>query len=95
MEENYLFVGVLEEMPKSLKILEQLLPHFFGGATELSEENASREMRDQTITLNKKPASPETRRFLRENTSIGLEYKLYDFVVEHLQRIAKKLDIKD
>ena len=82
-------------MPKSLKILEKLLPHFFAGATELSEATASQEMRDQTVTLNKKPASKETRKFLKENTSIGLEYLLYDFVVKHLQRIAKKLDIKD
>ena len=81
-------------MPKSLKILEELLPHFFAGATDLSNLDAAREMRDQTLTLNKKPASEETRKFLRENTSIGLEYQLYDFVVEHLNRIAKKLDVK-
>ena len=94
MEENYLFVGVLEEMPKSLLILEKLLPHFFGGATELSELEASQEMRDQTVTLNKKPASEETRKFLKEKTSIGLEYELYNFIIQHLERIAKKLDIK-
>ena len=80
-------------MPKSLRILETLLPHFFSGATELSEADAAKEMRDQTLTLNKKPASEETRRFLREETSIALEYQLYDFVLQHLHKIAKKLDI--
>lgn len=93
VEENYLFVGVLEEMPKSLRILETLLPHFFSGASELSEAEAAKDMRDQTLTLNKKPASEETRRFLREETSLALEYQLYDFVLEHLHKIAKKLDI--
>ena len=94
MEESYLFVGVLEEMPKSLQILERLLPHFFDGASELAQSEASQEMRDQTLTLNKKPASEETRKFLKEETSLGLEYELYDFVLQHLHRISKKLNIE-
>ena len=80
-------------MPKSLKILERLLPHFFDGASELANSEASQEMRDQTLTLNKKPASEETRKFLKEETSLGLEYELYDFVLQHLHRISKKLNI--
>ena len=93
VEENYLFIGVLEEMPRSLKILETLLPHFYAGASELSQAEAAKDMREKTLTLNKKPASEETRKFLRENTSLGLEYELYDFVLERLNRIGKKLHI--
>ena len=80
-------------MDLSLGILEKLLPHFFGGARELTGTDESQNMKTQTKTLNKKKTSPETREWLKENTSLKLEYELYDFVVERLHRAAKKLKV--
>ena len=77
-----------------MKILEHLLPHFFAGATELSAEEAAQKMREETLTNNKKPASDETRKFLKEETSLGLEYELYDFVVDRIRRIQHKYKIE-
>ena len=65
METQFLFVGVLEELPLSLRILEKLLPHFFGGAADLSEAEAAQKMKEETVALSKKPASNETREFLK------------------------------
>ncbi|CBY07784.1 unnamed protein product [Oikopleura dioica] len=93
IEENYLFVGTLEEMNLSLGILEKLLPSFFGGARELTGTDESQNMKTQTKTLNKKKTSSETREWLKENTSLKLEYELYDFVVKRLHRAAKKLKV--
>lgn len=80
-------------MDLSLGILEQLLPGFFSGARELTVSDESQNMKTQTKTLNKKKTSPETREWLKENTSLKLEYELYDFVVERLHRAAKKLKV--
>ena len=45
MEQKFLFVGVLEELPLSLKILEKLLPRYFHGAYEVSQADASQKMK--------------------------------------------------
>ena len=94
VEKNYLFVGVLEELPLSLNILEHLLPHFFKGALDLNNEEAALKMKAETVTNNKKPASEETRRFLKEETSLSLEYELYDFVLDRIKRIQNKFKIE-
>jgi len=94
VEQKFLFVGVLEELPLSLKILEKLLPRYFAGAHDLSQADASQKMKEETVTLQKQPASEKTREFLMTETSLMYEYELYNFVVDRIRRIQHKYNIK-
>lgn len=48
-------------------------------------------MRNQTLTVNKKTTLETTKRFLKTQTSLALEYQLYDFVRNRLLRIKESL----
>ena len=56
-------------------------------------DNGYEEWCHKTVTNNKKAASEETRRFLKEETSLSLEYELYDFVLDRIKRIQNKYKI--
>jgi len=78
---NYLFVGLTEEFEKSLYLLEVLAPQFFANATKVYKSDPENQrIKNQTKTKNKKPTSEKTKKFLRQKTSLGLEYDLYEFV---------------
>ena len=86
MDKKYLFVGILEELSKSLNVLENLLPEFFAGAQEALFEDSFVKMREGTLTVNKKPANATSRAFLLEETSLQYEYELYNHVLSKLYR---------
>ena len=77
-----------------MKILEKLLPRYFNGAYDLSQADASQKMKEETVTLQKQPASEKTREFLMTETSLMYEYELYHFVVDRIRRIQHKYNIK-
>lgn len=89
IENSYLFVGLIEELDLSLDILENLLPRYFDNARgiyHMNPENAK--VKKDTQTNNKKPTSEITKKFLREETSLKLEYDLYDFVKDRFYLMA-------
>ena len=77
----------------TLKILGKLLPQFFNGASELTEIEASKEMRSDTLTKNKRETSDEMKLFLKTETSLRYEYQLYDFVRHRMDAIKRKFKI--
>lgn len=91
VDEKYLFVGVLEELSKSLAVLESLLPSYFLGANEMTQAESSLKMRTGTLTKNKTPASEKSRKYLKEETSLKYEYELYYYVLAKLQKTYGKL----
>ena len=55
---------------------------------------ASQKMKEETVTLQKKPASEKTRDFLMNETSLKYEYELYHFVVDRIKRIQHKYNVQ-
>ena len=51
-------------------------------------------MKEETVTLQKKPASEKTRDFLMNETSLKYEYELYHFVVDRIKRIQHKYNVQ-
>jgi len=83
IENHYLFVGYIEELEKSLDILEYLAPKFFADATKTYRENPENQrVKTDTRTNNKKLASAETIKFMQTETSLRFEYQLYEFAKE-------------
>ena len=93
IEKYYLFVGTLEDLNSSLKLLSVLLPQYFNGALETSTESASSDMRQETLTKNKLESSDETKIFLKTQTSLKYEYQLYDFVRHRLDAMKIKFKV--
>lgn len=95
IEKYYLFVGTLEDLDSSLKLLQHLLPTFFSGALDASSDTASSDMKHDTLTKNKKETSEETKLFLRTQTSLKYEYQLYDFVRHRMEAMKKKFLVSE
>jgi len=92
IDNNYLFVGTIEDLDTSLEILEYIAPQYFKNAKKLYHENPeNQKVKKETKTKNKQPTSEETKKFLREQTSLMLEYELYNFVNLKMYNLAKFL----
>lgn len=84
IDHNYAFVGVLEELPKSLEVLDALLPRFYKDAPKLVKGDSFQKMRKGTLTTVKQKANSTTRQFLMLETSLKYEYELYFYVLQKL-----------
>ena len=90
---NDLFESYLvEELQSTLKIFELLMPRYFHGAVSIQSAGEEK-IKNDTYTLEKKSMSDETREFLRTQTSISLEYDLYNFVNSRFQETKAKYNI--
>jgi len=92
IEKYYVMVGIVEELQSTLKIFELLMPRYFHGAVSIQSAGEDK-IKNDTYTLQKKSMSDETREFLRTQTSISLEYDLYNFVNSRFQETKAKYDI--
>ncbi|XP_050316102.1 heparan sulfate 2-O-sulfotransferase pipe [Anthonomus grandis grandis] len=90
VEENYAVVGVLEEMNTTLTVLENYIPRFFEGASDVYWNEISRY---NPINKNnfKPPVSEEVKDIVRKNFTKEIEF--YQFVKQrlHKQYVALKL----
>ncbi|XP_039249257.2 uronyl 2-sulfotransferase-like, partial [Styela clava] len=86
IDEDYFFVGLLEEFETSLQILEKILPKYFFGAMDVWRE-IERKLKNETTTLNKHEIKPETREILRKK--LRNDYEVY-FHIKHNFNILKK-----
>ncbi|CAH1784531.1 unnamed protein product [Owenia fusiformis] len=92
IDKEYEFIGVLEQLDKSLRILEHLMPRYFHGIEEV--------MKNTTIWRNlgglKKQANVtlcrETLRAL--NLALAGDYEIYHFVVQKMFYYAKLFNVK-
>ncbi|XP_029938715.1 heparan sulfate 2-O-sulfotransferase 1 isoform X1 [Salarias fasciatus] len=79
---QYLLVGVTEELEDFVMILEAALPRFFKGATELYRTGNKSHLRK---TNDKKPLTKETMEKLRQSDVWKLENEFYEFVLKYFQ----------
>ena len=86
-----IFISV-EELQESLKLFEAVLPRYFHGAITIQSQGEEK-IKNDTFTLNKKSLSEESATFLREKTSISLEYDLYNFVASRFSEMKSQYGI--
>ena len=75
---NYLLVGVTEQMAEFVTLLEVVLPRFFTGATQLFINGTKSHLRK---TYNKQQPSSESIAKLQQSEVWRLEQEFYDFTV--------------
>uniref|UniRef100_A0A3P9LYD9 Heparan sulfate 2-O-sulfotransferase 1 n=1 Tax=Oryzias latipes TaxID=8090 RepID=A0A3P9LYD9_ORYLA len=79
---EFLLVGVTEELEDFVMILEAALPHFFRGATELYRTGKKSHLRK---TSEKKPPTKETTAKLQQSDIWKMENDFYEFALEQFQ----------
>ncbi|XP_013794359.1 heparan sulfate 2-O-sulfotransferase pipe-like [Limulus polyphemus] len=75
---HYTVVGILEEMNKTLKVLEARIPQFFRGISTLY----SIKQKVKNKTSGKKKISEKVKNILRQN--LTMEYEFYNFICKRL-----------
>ncbi|XP_076366493.1 uncharacterized protein LOC143255146 isoform X3 [Tachypleus tridentatus] len=78
VKKYYVVVGVLEEMNKTLAVLEGYIPRFFKGAPKLY----SIKPKVQNQNFRKKKVSEEIKKILKKN--LTMEYEFYKFICKRL-----------
>uniref|UniRef100_H2ZJG2 Sulfotransferase n=1 Tax=Ciona savignyi TaxID=51511 RepID=H2ZJG2_CIOSA len=91
IKKNYVFVGILEDLDNSLKIMEAILPSYFNDALHVYHNPENERMKHETHTRNKKDTSTAARDFLKSETSLKLEYDLYEFVKSEMENLKSIL----
>ncbi|XP_032814886.1 heparan sulfate 2-O-sulfotransferase 1 [Petromyzon marinus] len=81
---EYLLVGVTEELEDFILILEAVLPRFFKGATELFKKGTKSHLRK---TAEKKAPSADTVHTLQQSEVWKLEHEFYEFALEQFSFI--------
>lgn len=79
---EYLLVGVTEELEDFIMILEAALPRFFKGATDLYRTGKKSHLRK---TTEKKPPTKETIAKLQQSDIWKIENEFYEFALEQFQ----------
>jgi len=87
VEKHYSVVGVLEEMDVTLKVLENYIPKFFTGATQVYYDNVSAMVKINK-NMYKPPVSEQVKNILRQNFTREIEF--YEFCKQrlHMQHAA-------
>jgi len=91
VEKHYAVVGVLEELNKTLTVMEHYIPRFFKGAKDVywNEINVFSKI---NRNIYKPPVAEETKNIVRKNFTRELEF--FDFCKQrlHKQYLALNLD---
>lgn len=88
---NYLLVGVTDEIGDFISILELTLPRLFKGATDHYKTSNKSHLRQ---TIQKDVPSEKTIRKIQNSSVWQMENELYEFALEHFHFI-KKHTLKD
>lgn len=83
---NYLLVGVTDELGDFISILELTLPRIFKGATEHYLSSNRSHLRQ---TVQKNPPSEDTVKTIQKSVVWQMENELYEFALEHFRFIRK------
>jgi len=84
---NYLAVGVTEELEDFVAVLEAALPRFFTGATEMYRSGRKSHLRK---THNKIPPSQESVAKIEESEVWKMEHEFYEFAKEQFHFLKKR-----
>lgn len=90
--ENYLLVGILEELEDVLLLLERLLPHYFSGVLNIYKSPDYRKLGNMTGTVRKHMPSLEALQVLYHR--MRYEYEFYNFIREQFHLMKKKIGLK-
>ena len=83
--DQYYLVGILEKYDLTLKLLEKMLPDYFGGVYDLSKTESLLEKKHKTATKEYVKMSEESRGFLREGP-LKYEMEIYEFAVRVFEK---------
>ncbi|XP_038661201.1 uronyl 2-sulfotransferase a isoform X2 [Scyliorhinus canicula] len=92
LNENYLLVGILEELEDVLLLLERLLPHYFKDASAVYHSAEYRKLGNGTITVKKQVPSPEALKVLYQR--MRYEYNFYNYVKDEFHLLKRKFGLK-
>ncbi|KAG1699650.1 Heparan sulfate 2-O-sulfotransferase 1 [Nymphon striatum] len=87
IENHYAVVGVLEEMNKTLVVLEKYIPSYFSGASSVYKPKSKSFHRNSSEKQNK--VSSEVKEMVKK--TLSTEYELYRFVLQRLNLQYKKI----
>ncbi|XP_048391406.1 uronyl 2-sulfotransferase a [Stegostoma tigrinum] len=92
MNENYLLVGILEELEDVLLLLERLLPHYFKDASAVYHSSAYKKLGNGTNTVKKQVPSLEALKVLYQR--MRYEYNFYNYVKDQFHLLKRKFGLK-
>ncbi|XP_068610047.1 uronyl 2-sulfotransferase a [Brachionichthys hirsutus] len=90
--ENYLLVGILEELEDVFLILERLIPHYFTGVLGIYKSANFKKMGNMTGTVRKHTPTLEALQVLYQR--MHFEYEFYNFVRDQFHLMKKKIGLK-
>ncbi|KAK0132021.1 Uronyl 2-sulfotransferase [Merluccius polli] len=90
--ENYLLVGILEELEDVLLLLERLLPHYFTGVLNIYKSPDYKKVGNMTGTVRKHTPTLEALQVLYHR--MHYEYDFYRFVRDQFHLAKKKIGLK-
>ncbi|XP_015204656.1 uronyl 2-sulfotransferase a isoform X2 [Lepisosteus oculatus] len=90
--ENFLLVGILEELEDVLLILERLLPHFFSDVLNIYKSPGYRKLGNMTGTVRKQTPSLEALQVLYHR--MKYEYDFYNFIRDQFHLMKRKIGLK-
>lgn len=83
---NYLIVGVTEQMEEFVKLLELALPRFFKGANDLYVNGTKSHLRK---TYNKLQPTQESIETIKKSDVYRMEREFYDFALEQFEFVKR------
>ncbi|XP_064411418.1 uronyl 2-sulfotransferase a [Latimeria chalumnae] len=92
VNENFLLVGILEELEDVLLILERLLPHYFKDVISIYKSPGYKKLGNMTVTVKKQTPSPEAIQVLYQR--MKYEYDFYYFVREKFHMLKRNFGLK-
>ncbi|XP_075410523.1 uronyl 2-sulfotransferase [Tenrec ecaudatus] len=92
VNENFLLVGILEELEDVLLLLERFLPHYFKGVLSIYKNPEHRKLGNLTVTVKKTVPSPEAVQILYQR--MRYEYEFYHYVREQFHLLKRKFGLK-
>uniref|UniRef100_A0A3Q3ADM3 Uronyl 2-sulfotransferase n=1 Tax=Kryptolebias marmoratus TaxID=37003 RepID=A0A3Q3ADM3_KRYMA len=90
--ENYLLVGILEELEDVLLMLERLLPHYFSGVLDIYKSPEYKKVGNLTGTVRKHTPTLEALQVLYHR--MRYEYDFYNFIRDQFHLTKKKIGLK-
>lgn len=92
VNENFLLVGILEELEDVLLLLERFLPHYFKGVMDIYKNPEHRKLGNLTVTVKKTFPSPNALQVLYQR--MKYEYEFYYYVKEQFHLLKRKFGLK-
>ncbi|XP_053566613.1 uronyl 2-sulfotransferase [Bombina bombina] len=92
VNENFLLVGILEELEDVLLLLERFLPHYFKDVMSIYKNPEHKKLGNLTVTVKKSFPSPSALQVLYQR--MKYEYDFYYYVKEQFHLLKRKFGLK-